>query len=115
MNTLVQYVSKLHPLMFRPYAGDITTKVMDLYAIGDAVPSMIKTTMGFLFLSFLVDMLTALMCPLYWQSLPDKKKSELAAYVTSTVHHLYVVPCGIYLIYLDINRGGDSATVYDYD
>ena len=65
----------------------------------------------FCLLTFCTDRLVPLLFPDYYKALPDKKKSELAAYVTSTAHHLYVVPYGLFLIHFDFFN---EDTAYDY-
>lgn len=114
MSTLIKYVSKVYPFMLRPYDGDVSTKVSDVLSISDAMPSIVKASLGFLLMNFVIDKLTPVIFPLYWKSLPEKKKGEIAAYMTSLVHHLYVVPSGIIFILNDINRSA-GARGFDYD
>jgi hypothetical protein len=59
----------------------------------------------------MIDRLVPLIFPAYYKAMPEKKKGELAAFMTSLAHHSYVVPYGIYFILNDLKR---TDTTYDY-
>ena len=97
--------------MYKRYTGDSREVIADIYPVATALQHTLVAAACFCVLSFCTSRLVPILLPGYYKALPDKKKEELAAYVTSTVHHLYVVPCGLHLIYFDLFN---TDTAYDY-
>jgi hypothetical protein len=97
--------------LYRPYTGNLKEVIADIYPVEVALRDTLVAAACFCLLTFCTDRLVPLLFPDYHKALPEKKKNELAAYVSSTVHHSYVVPYGLYLIYFDVSN---EDTAYDY-
>ena len=75
--------------LYRPYTGDSKEIIADIYPVEVALQHTLVAAACFCLLSFSTDRLVPTFFPRYYNALPDKKKEELAVYITSTIHHIY--------------------------
>lgn len=101
-----------YSFMMRDQRGDQVTTILDIYPLETAMPHVLIWSLIFIALSSAGDLLVPLLCPLYYQRLEDKKRKEMSSYITSTIHHVYVVGYGAWTIYMDMQRPPSD---YDYD
>lgn len=65
-------------------------------------------TAVFVVLMYLVPLILKTVCATWYNSLADKKKEEVPAYLSSMLHHLTVVPMAWFFIYHDFVTAGSN-------
>ena len=108
----IPVVRNYYGFMMREQLGDQVTTIMDIYPVKAALPHIGLLAAAFIALSAAGDLLIPILFPNYFREMDAKKKKELSSYITSTIHHIYVVSYGLWSIYMDMQL---QESHYDYD